>query len=237
MNNVRDYRNPILIGAGTLVLLILIWVLLISPQNSQLSSLQAQDASLQTQQANLESQLTILQAEKQKISGHCSELKAISTQIPSVRTPGDIDAEESAFESQFNTLASSSGVTLSAFSGFVPPLTVSPTAGPAGVTAVPTTIGVNGNYGQVSAFINGLDKFPRLFVIQKFTLTYGAANAANGQVAANPSLGTATIGGTPLWTGGTSTPSSAGPYNLSIEGSIYYTSQPDGLAACSAATR
>ena len=46
----------------------------------------------------------------------------------------------------------------------------------------------------------------------------------------------ADVSGTPLWVGGQPTAPSAGPYNLQITGSIYYTSTPNALAACSKAT-
>ena len=36
--------------------------------------------------------------------------------------------------------------------------------------------------------------------------------------------------------GGQPTSASSGPYNLNITGSIYYTSTPNALAACSKAT-
>jgi hypothetical protein len=36
--------------------------------------------------------------------------------------------------------------------------------------------------------------------------------------------------------GGTQTATGSGPYNLNITGSIYYTSTPNALAACSKAT-
>ncbi len=91
------------------------------------------------------------------------------------------------------------------------------------------------------AFINGLDTFPRLFVIQKFVLGYGALAPSGGasgggssgssstaQVAASP-------GAPPLWTGGSTTSATAGPYNLAITGSIYYTSTPNALDACTKA--
>lgn len=112
------------------------------------------------------------------------------------------------------------------------------------MTAVPTTLAVTGNYGQVVAFVNGLDNFPRLFVIQTFRLSFGATSAAS---AGTPSAGSASssasastpapaTGAAPLWTGGTPTASGAGPYGLAITGSIYYTSSPNALAACSRAT-
>jgi Tfp pilus assembly protein PilO len=256
MNTVREYRMPLLIAGGAFVIALILWVALISPQNSKLAGLQAQSIQLQSQETALQARLTALQSEGQKLSSNCADLQKISTQIPSVRSPTDIDAAESSFESQFNTLAGTSGVTLAQFSGFAPANTsgtgaaaTQPAVGgastsPAGVTAVPTTLTVQGNYGQMTSFANGLDSFPRLFVIQKFVLAYGpattsAAGSTSGATGAQAAGGTASSGasvtGTPLWVGGRATSATAGPYSLQITGSIYYTSTPNALSACSKA--
>jgi Tfp pilus assembly protein PilO len=261
MNALREYRIPLLTAGGAFVVAIVLWLALISPQNSKLSSLQSQSTTLQGQEASLQARLTALQSEGQKLSSNCADLAKISTQIPSVESPTDVDAEESSFENQFNALAASSGVSLAQFSGFSPAgtttasglaaTTATPTAGttgasttPSGVTAVPTTLTVEGNYGQVMSFVDRLDNFPRLFVIQKFVLGYGAASvsssgtssAATASAPAASSNSAATTSGAPLWVGGTPTSDSSGPYNLAITGSIYYTSTPDALAACTKAT-
>ena len=179
MNQVREYRMPLFFAGGALVIALILWVALISPQNSKLTSLNAQSLTLQTQESAVQARLTALQSEGLKLSTNCADLQKISTQIPSVVSPTDIDAQESSFERQFNDLAGSSGVTLAQFSGFAPATTTATpaaaTGSPAGVTAVPTTLTVQGNYGQITSFINGLDNFPRLFVIQKFTLAFGTA--------------------------------------------------------------
>jgi Tfp pilus assembly protein PilO len=257
MNQVREYRNPLLIAGGGLVVAIILWLALISPQNSKLSSLQTQSTQLQTQESTLQAKLTALESEGQKLSTNCADLVRISTQIPSVQTPTDVDAEESSFESQFNNLAGTSGVTLAQFSGFTPagvtatgavavPATATATGAttPGDVTAVPTTLTVQGTYGQIMSFVNGLDTFPRLFVIQRFVLSYGqAVSAGSGSAAAAAipttpasSASTSSAIGTPLWVGGTPTSASASPYNLAITGSIYYTSTPNALSACTKAT-
>jgi Tfp pilus assembly protein PilO len=256
MNQVREYRNPLLIAGGALVVALVLWLALISPQNSKLSSLQSQSTTLQSQEAALQTKLTALESEGQKLSSNCADLVRISSQIPSVQTPTDVDAEESSFESQFNNLAGSSGVTLAQFSGFTPagatangsvavpatPTTAVTGTTPADVTAVPTTLTVQGTYGQITSFINGLDGFPRLFVIQKFVLSFGQASTSAAGTAAGASTastadaagGVAT--GTPLWIGGTPTSAGAQPYNLQITGSIFYTSTPNALSACTKAT-
>jgi Tfp pilus assembly protein PilO len=263
MNSLREYRTPLIIAGGALVIALVLWVALISPQNTKLASLQAQSLQLQGQEATLQARLTALQSEGRKLSSNCADLAKISTQIPSVESPTDVDAEESSFESQFNALAGSSGVTLDQFSGFTPAGTsalggsasstsaATSTSGSTtgasatpGVTAVPTTLTVQGSFGQIMSFVNGLDSFPRLFVIQKFVLGFGGATATGSSSAATASApssssssgnASATLG-TPLWVGGTPTSASAGPYNLAITGSIYYTSTPNALAACTKAT-
>ncbi|MBF6555299.1 MAG: hypothetical protein IVW52_03895 [Acidimicrobiales bacterium] len=238
MNNIREYRVPLLIGAGTLVVALLVWVALVSPQNSKLSSLGTQQTQLQSQQAGLQAKLSSLRTEQRKLSTSCADLQKITTQIPSVQTPTDVAAEESSFESQFNALAAATGVALSQFSGFAPATTAAttPSGTTPGVVAVPTNLAVTGTYAQMLAFVNGLDTFPRLFVIQKFVLSFGAiAPGTAGATTATASAAAAAAGAPPLWTGGTPTAPSTAPYNLAITGSIYYTSTPSALAACTKA--
>ena len=259
MNVVREYQRPLMIAGGAFVALLLIWAVLVSPQNSKLTSLQSQESQLQGKQATLNAKLATLRSEKQNLTSSCADLQKIATEIPTVQSPTDIDAEESSFESQFNGLAASSGVSLAQFSGFAPAVSAAGTAAAApatgatagsaaggatasaGVTAVPTTLTVSGNYGQMMAFINGLDTFPRLFVIQRFLLAYGAATPASGGTSTSGSSSSSSAGAASeqspaLWTGGKSTPATAGPYSLSINGSIYYTSTPNALDACQKAT-
>ena len=241
MNTIREYRMPLLIAGGALVVAILLWVVLISPQNAKVASLKVETEQLQVQESTLQARLTALQSEGQKLSSNCADLEKITTEIPSVQSPTDLDAEESSFEVQFNDLAASSGVSLAQFSGFAPAAASAarPTAGvpaTAGVTAVPTTLTVQGNYGQITAFVNGLDNFPRLFVIQKFVLAFGAAStSASGGSSSSSATGAASATQPPLWVGGQQTSPSNGPYNLQITGSIYYTSEPNALATCSKA--
>ncbi len=246
MNTVREYRSPLLIAAGALVVALLLYAIVVSPQTSKLSSLHNQETQLQTQQVSLDARLAALKSEKQNLTKSCTDLEKIATQIPSVNSPTDVDAEESSFESQFNGLADTSGVTLTQFSGFAPATTtsasVTPTTGTAaksGVVAVPTTLTVTGDYAKMTAFINGLDSFPRLFVIQTFDLSYAGASASSAggtsTSSASSSSGAASPAAPALWVGGTATSPTAGPYSLAITGSIYYTSTPNALAACTKA--
>ena len=102
---------------------------------------------------------------------------------------------------------------------------------------MPTTLTVTGDYAKMTAFINGLDSFPRLFVIQTFDLSYGVSTTGTSGAPSTPSSGSASLGSSSpaLWVGGTPTSPTAGPYSLAITGSIYYTSTPNALAACTKA--
>ena len=199
----------------------------------------------------MQAKLAALKTEKQNLTKSCADLEKIATQIPSVQSPTDVDAEESSFESQFNGLARDLGRDADPVQRIRSGLdgrcdaghrrTPARSSTPPGVVAVPTTLTVTGNYGQMTAFINGLDNFPRLFVIQTFNLTFGtrgigldAACDVELQRLIRRCSG-ASPTGTPLWVGGTPTSPSAGPYSLAITGSIYYTSTPNALAACTKA--
>src|SRR5664280_2780308 len=243
--SVKEYRIPLMIGAGALVVALLMWALLVAPQNSKLASLQTQETQLQSQQSSLQVKLSSLKTEQQKLSSSCADLQKIATQIPSVQSPTDLAAHESSVENQFNALTARTGVSLTQFSGFTPATSTSTatatggTAAPAGVVAVPTTLAVTGNYGQITAFVNGLDSFPRLFIIQSFVLAFGATAATTTAGASSASSGSssaASAGASPLWVGATPTAAGAAPYSLAITGSIYYTSTPNALDACTKAT-
>jgi Tfp pilus assembly protein PilO len=244
-DTVKEYRMPLMIGAGALVVALLMWAFLVAPQNSKLASLQTQETQLQTQQSGLQVKLSSLKTEQQKLSSSCADLQKIATQIPSVQSPTDLAAHESSFENQFNALTARTGVSLTQFSGFTPATSTSTattsggTAAPAGVVAVPTNLAVSGNYGQITAFVNGLDNFPRLFIIQNFVLAFGATAAtttAGASSTSSASSPAASAGASPLWVGGAPTAAGAAPYSLAITGSIYYTSTPNALDACTKAT-
>lgn len=245
MNTVREYRNPLVVAAIGLVAALLLYALVVSPQTSKLSSLHTQETTLQTQTVSLQRQLTLLQSEKQKLSANCADLQKITTQIPSVKTPADLAAEQSSFYNQLTALNLQSGTTIPSFSwtGGTTTTTATSTASkstPANVVPVPVTMTITGNYAQMSAFVAGLDSFPRLFAIQTFTLSFGATSG--GSSSASPSSassgggsGSASESAPPLWTGGSSPYAGAGPYSLSLAGSIYYTSAANALAACTTA--
>ena len=62
MNQIRQYRMPLIFAGGALIIALILWVALIAPQNSKLASLQAQSVQLQTQESSIQARLDSLQS-------------------------------------------------------------------------------------------------------------------------------------------------------------------------------
>jgi len=174
MEHIRRFRNPILIGVGTFVAAIVIFMAFISPEGNKLSSLHAQQGQLQSQQTRLASQIALLKREKAQMASNCQKLTTDIAKIPG--TP-DVDS----FLRQVTALAVSSG------DPNTPSISVTqaPNGGGAGVSAVVVTFTLSGTYGQMTSFLHGLDAFPRLFTVSTITITGGAA--ASGGTPVDPS--------------------------------------------------
>jgi Tfp pilus assembly protein PilO len=187
MEKLTRYRIPLLTAVGALVVVIIVLVAWISPEGSKLSSLHAQQAQLVTQQSHLQAELSTLQREKAQVASNCQALTTDLTEIPGTPT---VDA----FFHQVTALAVAAG------DPNTPSISVTQSAaGSAGVKSVAVTLTLQGTYGQMSAFVHGLDSFPRLFTVTSFTVT-------GGPVAA---------GGAPVNPG-------TGGYDLNLVGSIFY---------------
>jgi Tfp pilus assembly protein PilO len=210
MEHIRRFRNPILIGVGTLVAAIVIFMAFISPEGNKLASLRAQESQLQSQQTRLTSQIAMLKREKAQMASNCQKLTTDIAEIPG--TP-DVDS----FLRQVTALAVSSGDpnTPSISVTQAPSTGAAGAAGGAagaGVSAVAVTFTLSGTYGQMTAFIHGLDAFPRLFTVSTITITGGPAAA----------------GGAPV------DPATPG-YTLSLAGDIYYSIGRQDVCSSSAA--
>lgn len=202
MDVLKRFRTPVLIGAGALVFALVVFMGLISPQSHKLSSLQAKEAQLQSQQTQLQSEIATLKSEKAHIGASCSQLTKALTEIPG--TP-----DVSSFLQQVTNLAVSTGnpntPTISVLqapgsgAGAASSAAAGAKAAAAGATPVQVSLTLNGNYAQMSAFIKGLDSFPRLFTVTTMNVSGGPIAAAGGGV----------------------NPGTAG-YALTMTGDVYY---------------
>jgi Tfp pilus assembly protein PilO len=186
MDTLKRFQTSALIGAGAVVVCFVLFLAVVSPQGHKLSSLRATESQLQSQQTQLQTEIATLKRDKAQMAQNCAQLNKALTEIPG---KPNVDS----FLQQVTALAVASGDPNTP--------TINYTSGPptSGVTPIQITMTLQGNYGQMSAFIKGLDTFPRLFTISSMSVNGGAIAAAGGAI--NPGT-----------TG----------YNLSLTGSIYY---------------
>lgn len=202
MESLMRFRLPLLIGAGALVFVAVVYVVLVSPQGHKLSSLHAKETQLQAQQSALQAQLVTLRHDKANFAANCSKLGTELTEIP---TAPDV----SQFLQQVTNLAV---VTGNANTPTISVLQATGSAGAVGATPVQVSMTLMGTYGQMTAFIKGLDSFPRLFTVNQLSVTGGAIAAAGG------AIGPATSG-----------------YSLNLTGAIYYSTNRQDV--CQTATK
>jgi Tfp pilus assembly protein PilO len=199
MDQIKRYRIPILTGVGALIVAIVIFAAWISPEGGKLSALHAQQTQLESQQIHLQTELTTLKAQKAHLASNCQVLSKDLGEIPG--TPS-VDS----FFNQVTALAVASG------DPNTPSISVTQAAGAAsGADPVAVTFNLQGTYGQMTAFLNGLDTFPRLFTITN--ITFNGGPVATGGAVINP----ATAG-----------------YTLALTGNIYYSSGQQNV--CDATT-
>jgi len=188
MENLRRFRNTIIIGVGALVVVIVVFMAVISPEGSKLASLSAQQSQLQSQQNRLQAEITTLRSERAHLAGNCQQL---TTDIAEIPGKPDVDS----FLNQVTALAVDSG------DPNTPSISVTqaPAGGSSGLSAVAVTFTLQGSYGQMSAFLQGLNGFPRLFTVSAIAITGGPAASGGGAPSA-----------------------AASGYTLDLTGDIYY---------------
>jgi len=199
MEQITRYRVPILTAVGALVVAIVVYAAWISPEGGKLSSLHAQQTQLQSQQTHLQAELSTLRADKAHLAANCQELTTDLTEVPGTPT---VDA----FFNQVTALAVAAG------DPNTPSISVTNAPGGiGGVKLVAVDLTLAGTYGQMSAFLRGLDTFPRLFSVTSLTVNGGSL--VSGGAAINPA---------------------ATGYQLSLAGDIFYSAGQNNV--CTPAT-
>jgi Tfp pilus assembly protein PilO len=157
---------------------------------------------LQSQESGLQVRIATLRREKTQLGANCQQLTTNLTEIPG--TPS-VDS----FFNQVSALAVASG------DPNTPNISVTAASGGAkgGVTPVTVALTLEGTYGQMISFLQGLNTFPRIFTVTTISVTGGAV-ASGGQAVS---------------------PATAG-YTLDMSGNIFYSSGEKNVCASSDAT-
>jgi Tfp pilus assembly protein PilO len=201
MERIAQYRVPLLATVGVLIVAVVVFLAWISPEGKKLTNLHTTKAQLQTQQLELRAEIAALNRQKADMGPTCAILTKDVTEIPGAP---DVDN----FLDQVTALAVASG------DPNTPSLSVteapSSTGGVSGVTPVSVSFTLDGTFGQMSAFLEGLYSFPRLFTISSTTIAGGPVAISGAAPAA-------------------STPN----YDLTLAGDIYYSSGQQDTCATS----
>ncbi len=196
------FKFPLIVAGIVIVVLLVAYVAWISPEGSKLSKLNAQEATLTTQEQSLSSVIANLRREGGHLLANCAALSVRAEQIPS-------SPDEGVFLTQINALASSTGATLPGYSfSVVPPSSTSSTtvnkpSAPV-LPAITVKLNFSGTYSEVTAFLNGLDKLGRLYVVSSYSLSQSNTSSL-------------TSSGTPV----VISPSTV-PYSVTLIGTIYF---------------
>jgi Tfp pilus assembly protein PilO len=214
MTDLKPFRIPIAIGAGALVVAVVVLLAWVLPQGHTLTSLNAQKQTLTLQEQQLQADIVALQHDQDQKVTNCGTLQRLLAEVPPA-------LDESQFVLDVGALAQAAGAPS------IPSLTWGASTPGPGVDSVDVSLTLQGTFGQVLAFVHGLDGsgFPRLFTVSSFSI--GAAGASGGS---NQGGSAPVVVGTSL-----ETPTAAG-YQVSLSGQIYYSpTQHDVCASLQAA--
>jgi Tfp pilus assembly protein PilO len=200
MPDLKLYRVPIALGAAALVAAVVILLAWVVPQGHTLSSLDSQKQALAAQEQQLQADIVALQHDQDQKVTNCGTLQPLLAEVPPT-------LDESQFVLDVGALAQAAGAPS------IPSLTWGASTPGPGIDSVQVSLTLQGTFGQVMAFVHGLDGsgFPRLFTVSNFSI--GAAGAGSGSSA---SASSPVVVGTSL-----QSPSAPG-YQVSLSGQIYY---------------
>jgi len=193
MEQLKRFSLPIVVGAGALVVLLIVWVAWISPEGSKLSAADAQKSQAAAQVQQLQAEIATLKNEKKQLPKNCQELQKDLAEIPGTPDTSQV------YQAITNLAVASGDVVTNSVSVVTPTGNSTPTSG---IVPIQVSVGLSGNYGQIMNFLKGLtnpQSMPRLFTVT-----------------------TATIGGGPVAVGGAPVPAGNGGYTLQLSGDVYY---------------
>ena len=212
METLKQYRTPLLVGVGALVVAVAVLVAWIIPEGHKLSTLNGQKQLLGTQEQALQTEIVTLQHDENQKVANCATLTDLLQEIPST-------LDEGQFVLAVGALAQASGAPS------IPSLAWGASTTGSGVNAVGVTLTLSGTFGQVMNFVKGIDgsTFSRLFTVSSFSVSPAGSSTSGGGGGASGS-GPPVIVGQSLQNGG------AGGYQVALQGSIYYS--PSESNAC-----
>lgn len=156
--------------AGVGLLLVVVWYLLLwSPQGHKLAAARQAHAAADAKISQLHTQISGLQALEREIPADKLKLAQYTSAVPN--SPQLAEALH-----QIQAVASSAGVTMSAISPSSNPTTGAASSAQAAssVPALAFTISASGSYQQLMTYLSSLDQMPRTLMVRSLSLTGGS---------------------------------------------------------------
>ena len=202
------------------------WFLLISPQRSQVASLNAETSTVNTSNGSLQTKLQQLRSESTQRTDQVAVLAAIAKRLPA-------DLQEANLLDDLGHAADAANVDLSGITPAAPVLATAavPTAAPATTSAgtsavagglsaprpvqpnqlyvVPVGLTVSGNYFDLEMFVHSLEGMQRAMLITELNFAKESSTSGGLSGAATTSAGTSAGTGTTGGSGGTTSKSTS----------------------------
>lgn len=164
--------------ALALVVLVAGWFLLVSPKRSAASEVHGKASAQQAVNATLRAQIAQLQAQAKGLVAKQAELQAVARRIPSQpQLPALIRALEDVHVR--------TGVDLVAVTPTTPTAATPTVSGAASYQVIPVTLQLQGDYSQMTLFLDELETLQRLYLVRSVTVAPGKADAG-GKVTIGP---------------------------------------------------
>lgn len=160
----NDKRAPLIAGAVALVLAILLIVFLVLPKMHAVDEAKTTLSAAEAQQATLGSQLQALQQAQNDADANRAVIENVQRQIPPT-------ADEPGFILLLSNAATRAGIKLWQFTPATPTFNAA-----TGLTEIPVTFTVKGNYFALAEFLFNLETLPRVAKVQTATIASAGAD-------------------------------------------------------------
>lgn len=163
-------RRTVLLGAGAALLVLVLWYFLLwSPQRSKVADARDRRENAEAEAANLRIQLSRLQDLKQREALQRAELETLRVAVPDQPNLAQfiLDANDAATKAGIEFLSITPSVPAAATTGNGAPAAGAPPP------SVSMTMSIKGGYFQVLDFVNRLTDLPRIVVIDSLNVNAG----------------------------------------------------------------
>jgi len=158
-------QRKVLVAAGVGLVVLLIWfVAVFSPEGHKLAVVSEKTQQAQTQQTALQDRLARLKAYSKQSAAFEALSQRLSTAVPTTTDVYDY----------ITAISNAAGATGVKVSNINPSIAVSSGS----VAVIPVTLSVTGNYDQTLAFMKALYALPRLTIITQVSVSGGGTGSS-----------------------------------------------------------